>query len=63
MNGATIDLVKVDEENLSPENYLKLDERERANIISTKIIPSRLGKSDFGQIRVVYRTPTYKAAR
>jgi len=58
-----IELIKVDEENLTPEKYLNLDERERANIVSTKIIPAQLGKSDFGQIRVVYRNQMYKAAR
>lgn len=55
-------MVKIESENLSPEKYLQLDERERANITSAKVVPARLGKSDFGKIHVTYRTPTYKTA-
>lgn len=58
-----IDLIKVEEESLSPESYLNLNEKEKANISFTKIIPARIGKSDFGKIHVVYRNPTYKKAK
>ena len=54
-----ISLLKVEEETLSPEKYLNLNEKDRLNIACTKIIPPRLGKFDFGKIRVTYRTPVY----
>jgi hypothetical protein len=59
----TINLTKIEEETLSPEMYLGLNPKDRANIASTKIIPARLGKADFGKIRVTYKTPTYKISR
>lgn len=58
-----INLIKVEEENLSPQSYLDLNEKEKANIAFTTIIPARVGKSDFGKIHVVYRTPTYTRAK
>ena len=60
MINAPIDLIKINEENLSPEAYLNLSVREKMNIASMKIVPARLGKADFGRIQVTYKTPTYK---
>lgn len=57
-----IDLIRIEEEVLSPEKYLSLNEKERANVSCTKVIPARLGTADFGKIHVFYRTPTYKIA-
>lgn len=45
---------------MSPESYLSLNEREKANIIQTNIVPCKLGSRDFGKIQVVYRLPVYK---
>ncbi|CAN5325784.1 hypothetical protein BH10PSE19_BH10PSE19_02150 [soil metagenome] len=45
---------------LSPERYLNLNERERANIESTKIIPAVLGEKGFGKIQVTYKSPVFE---
>lgn len=58
-----INLIKVEEETFSPETYLELNQRDKANIASIRIIPAELGKSDFGKIHIIYKTPTYKIAR
>ncbi len=60
MKNSPIDLIKINEESLSPEAYLKLSAKEKMNIDSTKIMPAQLGKADFGQIHVIYKTPTYR---
>lgn len=51
---------KVDMEVLSPEKYLSLKAKDKSNISHTEIIPSSLGKNDFGKIKVHYKTPIYK---
>lgn len=57
---AQLDLSKMYEESLSPEEYLNLSDKERRNIASTKIVPARLGKAGFGRIQVTYKMPTYR---
>lgn len=51
---------RVDKEVISPENFLNLNKTEKSNISYSEIIPARLGKSDFGKIKVHYKNPIYK---
>ena len=61
----TIETLKFDTECLSIEKFMSLDEKEKDNIKSVKIIPPKLINigfdDDFGKIQVKYKTPTYKA--
>lgn len=52
---------KNNSEILTPEEYLKLTKEQKSNIEETQIIPSSLGSSSFGKIKVFYKTPIYKA--
>lgn len=56
----TIQVKRLDREELSPEKFLKLSKKEQLNISYSEIIPARLGKADFGKIMVHYKTPLYK---
>lgn len=55
-----IDIKSMTTEILSPEKYLTLSAKERANIFQAKIVPPVLGSEDFGKIQVDYKTPVYK---
>jgi len=63
----TIEVLKLDTEVLEIEQFMSLTEKEKANICSIKIVPPRLVDFDFdfdggfGQIKVKYKVPTYKA--
>lgn len=51
----------LNEENLSPEEYLSLSKEEKANICSSNIIPATFeSDKDFGKIHVIYKAPVYK---
>ncbi len=56
----TIQVKRVEQEVLSPEKFLNLNQKEKSNISYSEIVPARLGKADFGKIRVRYRTPVYR---
>lgn len=51
---------KFNKEIISPEEYLKLTDSDKANIESSKIIPPSLGSNDFGKIEINYKYPIYK---
>lgn len=55
-----IQLNQVNDEILSPKQFINLKERDKANISFTEIIPVRLGHSGFGKIKVHYKRPVYK---
>lgn len=55
-----IALDRVEEEYLSPEKFLALNDKEKSNILCSKIIPPKLGSNNFGGIKVIYRNPIYK---
>lgn len=55
-----INFIKNNSDILSTEEYLALSDAERANILSTKILPPELGEDDFGKIQVFYQIPHYK---
>ncbi|MBO5493473.1 MAG: hypothetical protein II965_05555 [Pyramidobacter sp.] len=58
-----VDLMCVDSEILTPEEYIKLYNTNRANIKQSEIVPPRLGDSHIsGGIRVTYHSPFYKFA-
>ena len=54
-----IELDKFQEEILSPEKFLNLNDAERANIEYSEIIPPKIGSKDFGFIKVQYKSPVY----
>ena len=54
-----IDMVRVDKEILTPEEYLKLKETKPATIKSTRIVPCSFGKDGFGSIEVTYHAARY----
>lgn len=56
-----ISMNKIEEELLSPEKFLNLNEKEKMNIISSRIIPPKLGDKGYGKIKVIYRNPIYRA--
>lgn len=51
------------EETLTPENFLKLDEKSLPNISYSEIVPPKIGKRDFGGIKVHYKTPIYMGSK
>lgn len=51
--------IKVNSEQLSPERYLKLTDREKSNISTVRIVPPIVGARGFGFIEVSYILPTY----
>jgi len=55
-----IQLKRVEKEILSPENFLNLNKKDKSNVSYSEIVPARLGKDDFGKIRVHYKIPVYK---
>ena len=48
---------------LSAAQFLSLSEKQRAEILSTKPIPARLGSNSFGCIEVTYKMGHYVPAR
>lgn len=56
----TIYLHKVTKESLSPGQFINLNEKEKANISFTEVVPPRLGQKNFGKITVHYKNPVYK---
>ena len=56
-----IDMVRVDKELLTPEEYLKLREKDSISIKQTRIVPARLGDNGFGKIEVTYKSARYVA--
>lgn len=47
-------------EQLNPEEYLKLSELEKSNIVESRIVPPSLDDpDDFGKIEIVKRWPSY----
>ncbi len=48
---------------LTPEEYLKLVEKDRSAVKSAKIVPPKLGEKGFGKLRVNPKTPTYSNGR
>lgn len=58
-----LDAIFIKCENLSFEEYLNLDDNEKANIKSSKIIPATLEPdNNFGGICVEYQNPIFKVA-
>jgi hypothetical protein len=55
-----IQMNRIEKEVLTPEKFLNLNEKDKANISYSEIIPPRLGHSDFGKIKVHYKLPLYK---
>jgi len=49
----------LNKEKLSPSEYLRLTEKDRSAIKSSRIIPPKLGSDSFGEIEVTYRHPKY----
>ncbi len=47
------------EEILTPQKFSNLSDQELLNISSFNIIPAKLGKGNFGNIKVQYKTPRY----
>ncbi|MDO4952475.1 MAG: hypothetical protein Q4E34_01435 [Synergistaceae bacterium] len=54
-----IDMVRVDKEILTPEEYIKLKETNPNSIKSTRIVPCTFGKDGFGKIEVTYHAARY----
>ncbi len=52
-------LFPVSHKDISPQEFLTMREVEKANIKSIEIIPPKIGKNDFGKIRVELKTPLY----
>lgn len=50
----------VKEEDVSPEEFLRMDEHEKANIKESRIIPPKLGSNGWGKIHISYNFPVYK---
>jgi len=48
---------------LSPQEYLALTERVRANCRQVRIIPPRLGEPGFGHFLLITRTPIYEVEK
>ena len=44
---------------VTPREFLKITKKQESNIKSVKIIPPRLGGSNFGKIRIEYITPIF----
>lgn len=59
----SIDVIKVNSEFLTPEQFLKLTPRDKSNIDHSSIVPARLGKESFGQIEVFYKSPIFKGSK
>ncbi|KTC99523.1 hypothetical protein [Legionella erythra] len=57
---SAITLNKIDEELLSPRQFINLKPGDKVNIAYTQVIPARLGQRDFGKIKVHYKKPIYK---
>lgn len=55
----TIDMSAMYTEELTPEEFLKVYEKERDDIRSATVIPSKLGDETFAKIIVERKTPTY----
>lgn len=45
---------------LSIEEFVNLSDKEKNAIVSTRIVPPRLGEDEFGYMQVFYRTPVYE---
>jgi len=56
-----IDMIRVDKEQLTPEEYLLLRKKNSNSIKHTRIIPARLGEKGFGKIEVTYKSAKYVA--
>ncbi|MCI7403376.1 MULTISPECIES: hypothetical protein [unclassified Pyramidobacter] len=55
-----INMLRIDSEDLTIEQYLSLREKDKAKIKETRIIPPRLGDPTVGgKIRVTYTHPIY----
>lgn len=46
---------------LTPEEFLRLSDEERANLRATRVVPPQLGEAGFGYIEVQFKIPVYWA--
>jgi len=53
----------VQEEILTPRQYVMLAGKSCGRVKSTHIVPPTLGSKDFGGVKVRYRTPVYRAVQ
>lgn len=56
----TIDLFPIQEEILSPDEFVKLFESNRMIIDKTAIVPADIDSDGFGSVCVKYKYPIYK---
>lgn len=57
-----ISLTPIRTQVVSIDEFLRLYEEKGAEIQSTRILPPRLGSSDFGRIIIEWKNPVYVAA-
>lgn len=57
-----IDTIRVNNEVLSPAEFLEKVNSEKSNIVRSRIAPPRLGSSGFGGIEVEYASPIFRPA-
>ncbi|WP_331074277.1 hypothetical protein [Longimicrobium sp.] len=60
MSTKELEMVPVTSEEVSPEEYLRIHEKDRGLIQSVGIRGPSLGRPGFGQIVVEYKTPIYR---
>lgn len=56
-----LDMLRVDKELLTPEEYIELRKRDPGSIKRTRIVASKLGDKGFGGIEVTYKSARYVA--
>ena len=62
-NIAVLDALPSTEEVLTPRQFLKLSEDERAKIKTVRIEAPRLGDKGFGGVRVYYKNTIYRVIK
>ncbi len=48
------------QDEITPKEFMNLSEKDKKNIKKIEIVPPKLGRADFGKIRINLKTPIYK---
>lgn len=55
-----LDMLPVDTELLSAQDFLNLVKRDRSLVKESRLVPGKLGDKEFGKFEVIYSRPIYK---
>ena len=54
-----IETILIDKENLTPEEFLDMSDKEKLALKKITIVPPKLGRSGFGGFEVEYNHPIF----